>query len=289
MRTVSGETPPSVTGAALQVWLFGGSLVWGTGVNDDQTLAAVLQREFQRELGRPVQVHNFGESGYVSQQSQLAFAGALRCAGPPPQLALFLDGANDVYAALQAGRAGLPQNEQNRAIEFNLSRRFDRVLLAWAARLKGVAKLQPRPDANIDPAILGAEIARNYLATVQQIQALAAARQLPTLLFWQPTLFDKTQRSSDEQLLHGASLAVHAHCSKRPALDWTGQCRDLERSLRGTEPAALFRFCPSECCGYRRTGNGRCCRRPWRSCVPLRPMLMRRNRVACTERPVASP
>lgn len=195
--------------APLTVWLFGGSLVWGTGVDDAHTLATALQQRLARLLERPVEVLNFGESGYVAQQSALAFAAALRCAGPPPDLALFVDGANDIYAALQSGRAGLPQNEANRVAEFNLSRRFDRVLLAWASRLKGVGKLIRRPLPEIDPAVLGPEVARSYLATIAQSQALATARGIPALFFWQPTLFTKVPLSPDETQALGASLVLH--------------------------------------------------------------------------------
>lgn len=206
-------TPPPITvpdgGRPLTVWLFGGSVAWGTGVDDAHTLAAALQLQLSRFLGQTVRVQNFAESGYVSQQSLLSFAAALRCDAPPPDLALFLDGANDVYAAVQSGRAGLPQNEQNRAIEFNLSRRTDRVLLAWAARLKGVGKLLKPVLPDIDAAVLGADVARTYLATASQVQALAKARGIPVLLFWQPTLFDKWPLSPDEQAALGASLVLH--------------------------------------------------------------------------------
>lgn len=206
-------TPPAadaaVSGLPLTVWLFGGSVAWGTGVDDAHTLAAALQVQLSRVLGLPVRVQNFAESGYVSQQSLLAFAAALRCDAPAPDLALFLDGANDVFAALQSGRAGLPQNEQNRAIEFNLSRRADRVLLAWAARLKGVGKLLRPALPALDAAVLGTDVARSYLATAAQVQALAQARGVPVLLFWQPTLFDKWPLSADEQSALGASLALH--------------------------------------------------------------------------------
>lgn len=205
-------TPPLADpqpGQPLTVWLFGGSVAWGTGVDDAHTLASALQERLSQILGRPVRVQNFAESGYVSQQSLLAFAAALRCDGPVPDLALFLDGANDVYAGLQSGRPGLPQNEQNRAIEFNLSRRTDRVLLAWAARLKGVGKLLRPALPPIDPAGLGPDIARSYLATAGQVQALAQARGVPVLLFWQPTLFDKRPLSTDEQSALGASLVLH--------------------------------------------------------------------------------
>ena len=42
--------------------------------------------------------------------------------GERPDVVIFYDGVNDTYSAFQQLRAGLPQNEFNREIEFNLSK-----------------------------------------------------------------------------------------------------------------------------------------------------------------------
>ena len=60
-----------------------------------------------------------GESGYVNTQSLLALELELR-GGNVPDEVIFYDGVNDVFSTFQNNEAGLPQNEQNRATEFNL-------------------------------------------------------------------------------------------------------------------------------------------------------------------------
>jgi hypothetical protein len=198
--------------AAPALWLFGGSTVWGTGVSDAHTLASELVLA-AGSSGVRVGVENFGETGYVSAQSQLAFMAALRC-GATPKQAVFVDGVNDVYAAFQSGAAGMPQNESNRSAEFNVSRSIEAFGTALLARLKGISLLRERllkqhreHTPNLEPLALG--IAQHYLAVVAQTRAMSAARGIQTLFVWQPSLFDKRSPTADEQSQIAASFVRH--------------------------------------------------------------------------------
>ena len=189
------------------VWLFGGSTVWGTGVSDAHTLASELAR------AAAVQVLNFGETGYVSTQSQLAFMASLRCPDAArPNVAVFVDGVNDVYAALQSGIAGAPQNESNRQAEFNVTRSGDAFAAAMLERMDGLRLLNARLHGiQPEPVVLdlAQQVARNYLAVVRQTRALAAANGIDVLFVWQPSIFDKAQPTDEEHGVIGSSLARH--------------------------------------------------------------------------------
>lgn len=195
----------------MRVWIFGGSLVWGTGVRDADTIPALLAQALAtRHPDQAIEVANFGESGYVSQQSLAAFQNALRCAGPTPDAVVFIDGVNDVYAALQSGRAGLSQNEVNRVREFNSSRQLPKQLAAWGARLEGWQRLlAPAPPPAPDSIALAGELVRVYRDTVMQARALAADRGIGVLHVWQPHLFAKASRSAYEAGQHDSSLSRH--------------------------------------------------------------------------------
>ncbi len=226
-------TPPARTAPLRTIWLFGGSTAWGTGNRNEGTLAAQLQRIYAErapELG--VRVLNFGESGYVSRQSLAAFQSALACPQPPADLAIFLDGANDVFAALQEGQAGLPQNEENRRREFNSSRQLGAQLRAWALRLEGITRLlQPAPPA-AQPAALDAlatAIAEHYLTQVMQASALAQRYGIGLIPVWQPTLFDRATPRADEAAIIGASIASHVRLQR--------QARTQLRQRLSTDPA----------------------------------------------------
>ena len=227
---------------APQVWVFGGSLVWGTGVPDAFTLPSQLAFLYaKKDQEHPVRVLNFGESGYVSGQSRLAFAQALACGGQKPALVIFVDGANDVFAAFQAERAGIPQNEQRRATEFNSSQRPGTLLSAWFNRLDGVEHLRAWGAAapNLLPVgDLAQSVVRSYLAYVDQMQALADANGIATAFVWQPHLFAKQQLSRDEQAIVNASFRRHRDLQLAADQSLAAALAESPRSLINL--AALF-------------------------------------------------
>jgi hypothetical protein len=198
---------------AEEVWLFGGSVVWGTGVEDAQTIAANVARVLAQRLpSRPIRVLNFGESGYVSRQAQLAFFSALKCSQARPSVVVFLDGANDVYAAFQGGEIGAPQNESNRMAEFNASKRPWQLLASWFAQWRGFAALReqltPARNTRNIPDLADAVVA-DLLSTAAQEDAIALSAGAASLHFWQPTIFSKIRLSPDEKRIVGASQKMH--------------------------------------------------------------------------------
>lgn len=211
-------TAPAPRQVQRRIWLFGGSTVWGTGNRDSGTLAAQLQQiywERAPELG--VRVQNFGEAGYVSRQSLMAFQSALACREQPADLAIFLDGANDVFAALQAGVAGLPQNEDNRRREFNSSRQAGQLLRSWLMRLQGIARLagvSTTTLAESDLPKLAQQISNHYFAQVKQAQALGLRYGVDVIYAWQPTAFDRNPAIADEVDIVGASVAQHVQLQR---------------------------------------------------------------------------
>lgn len=133
----------------------------------------------------------------------------MRC-GASPSLSVFVDGANDVFAAYQRGVAGIPQNEATRELEFLSSRQAPRLLAAIAARFEGVARLIQRSPTTLDDTsrqTLAHSIAQQYLASVAQARAIAGT--IPTVHRWQPTVFDLSIAQADETAIVEASERDH--------------------------------------------------------------------------------
>jgi hypothetical protein len=86
---------------APEVWLFGGGAAWGQGQRDLHTIASEVAR-LADAAGRPVRVVNFAQPGYTTWQSALLFEQQL-AVRPPPDLAVFYDGADDVAVQLEHG------------------------------------------------------------------------------------------------------------------------------------------------------------------------------------------
>lgn len=88
-----GPWPPSKN--FTNVFLFGGSTLFGYGLPGGQTVADYLQEALAKiHADKPYKVYNFGMGTYYSTQERIFFQ-SLLTAGFVPDLAVFLDGFND--------------------------------------------------------------------------------------------------------------------------------------------------------------------------------------------------
>lgn len=189
-----------------RVFVFGGSTVWGTGARDDYTVPSWLAQALSRDE-LPVDVVNYGESGYVTRQAAEMLITEL-LAGRRPDVVVFTSGVEDTFAALQSGQVGLPQNEDNRRAEFNAMQpeslaQQGRLLVSGlevlGARLRARFVRQPTAQTNQLSQTLAAEVVANYCATAAFIAALGDRYGFRSVFFWQPILFLKSQQTAYER------------------------------------------------------------------------------------------
>lgn len=90
------QSTSSAAADAPEVWLIGGSFIYGQGISDEQTLASVLAGRDPRRRYR-----NFGVSGYGGYQSLLLLEELLDSA-PPPQVVVY--GMIDHHTVRNIGR-----------------------------------------------------------------------------------------------------------------------------------------------------------------------------------------
>lgn len=188
------------------IWVFGGSTVWGSGARDGHTIPSQLADTLFEKYDVNARVVNFGESGYVSTQEVIRLEQMLK-GTPPPDLVIFLDGINDVYSAFLAGEAGIPQNESNRTKEFNLlsenrtscltcsylgsligESNLAQVLRALRKRAGGGVKV--KPAHKLDDKLAG-QVVQKYADNVDHVLKLAKTYEFKALFFWQPVIWKK--------------------------------------------------------------------------------------------------
>jgi len=194
------RTPGAVCGGgSYKVFVFGGSPIWGTGSPDWGTIPAYLQAALAKRESRPVCVVNFGESAYVSTQSVITLLTRLQ-AGDVPDLTLFYDGPNDVYAAFQSGRPTVHENvgsiahmfERRGEAESNpLSELLDRSALFRVSRglVNSLAQAPPPTlltyeTMGIDRTTLTEAVVRTYLDNYNVVDALAHKYGFKYAFFW---------------------------------------------------------------------------------------------------------
>lgn len=210
------QSPDSAAAGARNIFVFGGSTTWGNGARDDHTIPSELSR-LLHERGVACRVTNFGESGYVSMQELIMLELQLR-KGNVPDLAVFYDGVNDTYSAWQQGRAGFPQNEPTRVLEFNMSnpkRRAERaqlLLKEYASKLalrrfatSVVKAVTPKRDEVRYPMrdtsgdSLPGAVVDTYAGHMELVRALADQYGFKYVFFWQPNVFEKKTLTKSEQ------------------------------------------------------------------------------------------
>lgn len=233
-KTYTQATNPD---SALTVFLYGGSTLWGTGARDDYTIPSLLSKRLEQRGYDNLLIINFGETGYVSTQELIHLQVELQ-KGHIPDIVVFYDGVNDVFASYQSGEAGIPQNEFNRHFQFrgeggrNVA--FIDALRQYSALARGVLdtrdRVLPPPTAPQDLAeTLPEETVQRYLANVEMVKALASTYQYEAFFFWQPTLYAKATPSTEERHLLAAADSLQKEFFDRTYAVFPPQSEALER------------------------------------------------------------
>jgi len=176
-------------------------------------------------------VVNFGESAYVSTQSLIELLEQLQL-GNVPDIVLFYDGVNDVYAAYQSGQAGVHQNldqigakfqggSSNRGSpliewlhESSLVALFKTVIAGPKQKPQQGEKVMNYETLKIDKTSLVGAVAQTYLTNYKVVTALAHEYGFKYAFFWQPVIVAGKKPLTDEEhtiteSLDPASVALY--------------------------------------------------------------------------------
>ena len=175
----------------LVVWFFGGSTMYGAGQRDEHTIPSVIARLSERD-GLPVRAVNYGQAGALLWQEVALYQLLLAQGEPPPDLAVFYDGYNDVVSfCLTLARGERPDGTRT-------------LVSAPPAPEKPVVDCLAAPEARGRE--LGAQLGREFRAAVR-------AADLPVVHYWQPYPALKRPSPADAPLRRRLGLG------KQPALD----------------------------------------------------------------------
>jgi lysophospholipase L1-like esterase len=195
----------------VEIYMFGGSTMWGIGSRDDYTIPSALSRMLTQVFPGRIRVTNYGTTGFVSTQEMILLMRELQ-RGCRPRIVIFYDGYNDTFSAFQNRKAGIPLNEQNRATEFNIlqsSRTRDLFLAALKRsnlynlvrdthdKLSG-PKQPPSLPAKMENK-LAPDIFYYYTMNSDIIDAIGDKMRFSSLFYWQPTPYTRTNRNQFEE------------------------------------------------------------------------------------------
>jgi lysophospholipase L1-like esterase len=200
--------PSHCEGDAYTIDVFGGPTVWGYGVADWATIPSRLAERYAK-AGRTVCVRNYGEIGWTSTPALIALVLELKWAPRRPDLVIFYQGCDDVLNPYVEGRVDVHANfreikdwtqQQRRSGSPGLAY-LDQTNIAELLR-QIVAKKRGRLSSPLGPADLdrlAPEIVRNYLTTMDAVDALATKYGFRYEFFWQPVAFAEGKRLTAEE------------------------------------------------------------------------------------------
>ncbi|HET6900223.1 MAG TPA: SGNH/GDSL hydrolase family protein [Vicinamibacteria bacterium] len=178
-----GPWPPRP--ANFNVFVFGGSTTFGYGVRDEMTVPSFIQQRLgTTPSGRPVRVYNFGRGNYYLSQERVLYE-RLLVAGLVPDLAVFVDGLNDLgYFADEP--AMTPQLVKVFEDEYAKWRRTNE---AWTKDLPASTVVPPAHAVPADEAGRRAAAERvldRYQRSMKAVDGVAAAFGTRARFVWHP-------------------------------------------------------------------------------------------------------
>ena len=198
-----------------RIIVFGGSFVWGTGaIYDEETIAGHLQKMLNEKYKeKKFEVINGGETGYVLTQERILFVEEgifFR-----PDLVIFIDGINDLYALYRNLPAGFPTHfqEYNKRLSNDYKEPVGETLkgqmtflsnqtnvnlknlhrLAMIDTLKSFIGYQTRDG------ILSWQMSSRHLHNALIIRSICEARNIDFVFGLQPSLYLSKTLSTEEK------------------------------------------------------------------------------------------
>jgi hypothetical protein len=178
--------------AAFNVFVFGGSTTFGTGVPDWDTIPSALQGALREGTNsRTVNVYNMGRPGFSSTGEMLIFISLLGQDIIPDE-AVFIDGLNDSLnstkqlAGVFFGQSlgDLIDRSQDTGGYFVLGLQQMSLGKAMTVLVDEVGKISGSKRVSSDT--VGDEVMQSWLARKKFIEKVAAAYKIKTCFVWQP-------------------------------------------------------------------------------------------------------
>lgn len=193
-----------------EIYVLGGSAIWGIGARDDYTIPSHLSKLLNTE-NQQYRVSNYGIPGFTFLQEIIKLSLLLQ-KGQRPHYVIFYDGANDVYAAYQSGRVVdfLDNRETKEKVENSPITLGTKYLIAKCRIVQAVEKMLAlvHLQANFQEGgasftdkqleILANDIADNYKNSTILLHNLSKVYNFNYVLFWQPVIFTEVNVVEEE-------------------------------------------------------------------------------------------
>jgi hypothetical protein len=187
-RVVKDQGPWPPSKHRFNIFVFGGSTIFGTRIADYDTIPSHLQEFLAAETGLPVSVYNFGRCAYLSIQERILFE-QLILSGCTPNMAIFIDGLNDLVnyngVPMLAAQFGRIVEDGETPVLRRVCQELPISKVALAVMGNGQA-----PSGNSEGGLSGSQLAeqvlRRYSDNKRMIEAISKMYGVAPFFVWQP-------------------------------------------------------------------------------------------------------
>ena len=197
---------------AYDIYIFGGSTIWGEGAPDWGTIPAYLQDLFNNQTDEIVCVHNMGQRQFHLTQEIVELINQLQL-GTRPDMVIFYDGINEVGNTIETGVPWIPGGwswdtpaKEDPIKQIIAGSNINRLLNRFR-KSTSTSAIQPFSDIELDNVI--AETVDVYLNNYQIVEGLSQQFDFEVYFFWQPFLgVDDKVLTVEEKDILAVDLAI---------------------------------------------------------------------------------
>jgi len=256
-RRVTWNQNPTGADGVIRLGIFGGSTIWGTGARDEFTIPSYVSKLLAAKYPHRFAVINYGQDRYVNTQEVITLLREIQI-DRAPEIAVFYDGYNDVFAAIQSGIAGIPMNDDDRLHEFNIlhpsrARDFYFEALSRTSSFQLIQRLHAAsgPEAvadspqhkNLDA--LAHDVVDAYSCNIEFVSAIAEEGGRMAQFYWEPSVYSKSSLTEPEQSMlrssdDFAAFYRQVHAGVRQRVAKRSNFRDISGALDGYATTAFI-------------------------------------------------
>lgn len=183
-------TPPACDCQRLKVWMYGGSTTYGLNQRDEHTIASEIART-AFDHGISIDIDNRGAMGHLHWMEAERFAWDLTIEDPP-DMVVFYDGVNEVWAASTLNIVGAGDIKPMRdPTTFDLWRKTGRADGPPPKRPADARIVGTRTDISLAPGQLQEVMLARYDRARTLSRAAAEQHGVDVRYIWQPTRFSR--------------------------------------------------------------------------------------------------
>jgi hypothetical protein len=241
---------PPVTGEhPRQLFMLGGSTMWGYTARDSFTIPALTAAALRERGITDVEVVNLAQGAFNTTQEATTLLVEL-ARGHVPDAAIFLDGYNDIATSVKYGSVGHTYGEEDTQQQIELGRRdFWLELVGLGRHSELVQRLQrmvginrPANPAPGTPERICGPVAGYYRDVALSVEALGRQWGFPAIYFQQPIHATTRKRLTpwEQTLYKGKSLAPCAASIDSAMTDQAGKTYYSLAGLFDADTASVY-------------------------------------------------